>query len=320
MRWTGSAIRLFGIVAGVLLAMSTTAPAGMAVELAVLVRGEGEAGEYVVQPGDTLWGIAARELGDPYLWPAIAAVSASIVQPRGVRLGDPDLIRPGWTLTLRAPASCLKAFDGVIWMGGPEGVQRLAGDRMVTVLSQPGCPVGAGPNGSVWVRIGEAAFNDEDHGGRIWLVGADGVRAKLRLPKGYLLYCVVGSAGSDFWLAEPDWEGEEGPECDGRTQGVARWDGRRWSVTTEADLRDSFSFPLLHPTVAGDGSLWGWVGEENGKLVRSDGVKWKVIDAFADGSAFTAELVPGAGKRSDEMCVKLESTATCYRPSGKTGT
>ena len=101
---------------------------------------------------------------------------------------------------------------------------------------------------------------------------------------------------------------------------MARWDGHRWSVTTEADLRDSSNFPLLQPTVAGDGSLWGWVGEDSGKLVRSDGVKWKVIDAFADGSAFTAELVPGAGKRSDEMCVKLTSTATCYHPSGKTRT
>ena len=60
----------------------------------------GEGGEYHVRAGDTLWSIAASQLGDPYRWPEIAAVSASITQPGGVHLIDPDLIRPGWTLAL----------------------------------------------------------------------------------------------------------------------------------------------------------------------------------------------------------------------------
>ena len=59
-----------------------------------------DAESYQVQVGDTLWAIAGRELGNPYRWPEIAAGSASIVQPDGLRLVDPDLIRPGWTLAL----------------------------------------------------------------------------------------------------------------------------------------------------------------------------------------------------------------------------
>jgi hypothetical protein len=56
--------------------------------------------EYRVRVGDTLWGIAGSQLGDPHRWPEIAAASASIIQPGGVMLNAPDLIRPGWTLML----------------------------------------------------------------------------------------------------------------------------------------------------------------------------------------------------------------------------
>ena len=53
----------------------------------------------VVQPGDTLWQIAADHLGDGGRYPDIAAASTQ-VQDDGDRLVDPDLIRPGWELTL----------------------------------------------------------------------------------------------------------------------------------------------------------------------------------------------------------------------------
>ena len=52
--------------------------------------------EYAVESGDTLWAIAAVELGDPFRWPEIAAASAEISQSDGGRLADPNLIRPGW--------------------------------------------------------------------------------------------------------------------------------------------------------------------------------------------------------------------------------
>jgi hypothetical protein len=80
MRWTWSAMRLFNVVAVVLLTASVTAPAGVAVGLAGGVQTDGGASEYEVRPEDTLWGVASSQLGDPYRWPEIAAASA-IVQP-----------------------------------------------------------------------------------------------------------------------------------------------------------------------------------------------------------------------------------------------
>ena len=58
---------------------------------------------YVVQVGDTLWGIAAHNLGDPERWPAIYDLNVGRPQPDGRSLADPDLIYPGWRLQLPGP-------------------------------------------------------------------------------------------------------------------------------------------------------------------------------------------------------------------------
>ena len=55
---------------------------------------------YVVQVGDTLWGIATQSLGDPERWPAIFDLNVGRPQPDGRTLVDPDLIYPGWRLEL----------------------------------------------------------------------------------------------------------------------------------------------------------------------------------------------------------------------------
>lgn len=56
--------------------------------------------EYTVVEGDTLWDIARMHLGDALKWPRIYALNKDRVQGDGARLTDPDLIRPGWQLTI----------------------------------------------------------------------------------------------------------------------------------------------------------------------------------------------------------------------------
>jgi DNA-binding SARP family transcriptional activator len=54
-----------------------------------------------VHPGDTLWDLARDWLGDPNRWPEIYHLNAGHHFPDvGGTLHDPDLIYPGWTLTL----------------------------------------------------------------------------------------------------------------------------------------------------------------------------------------------------------------------------
>ncbi|MDR2895386.1 MAG: LysM peptidoglycan-binding domain-containing protein [Propionibacteriaceae bacterium] len=60
-----------------------------------------------VEPGDTLWSIAASALGDGHRWPELVTANDSLID-------DPDLIEPGWQLDipdseLAPPSSALTA-------------------------------------------------------------------------------------------------------------------------------------------------------------------------------------------------------------------
>lgn len=60
--------------------------------------------EYVVKPGDTLSEIAEDELGNADAYPAIFNASRGTAQANGAHLSDPNLILPGWRLTIPRPA------------------------------------------------------------------------------------------------------------------------------------------------------------------------------------------------------------------------
>ncbi len=55
-----------------------------------------------VEPGDTLWDLAAAHLEDPHRWPELYEQNRHRSQPDGSHLTDPDLIHPGWQLTVPA--------------------------------------------------------------------------------------------------------------------------------------------------------------------------------------------------------------------------
>jgi DNA-binding SARP family transcriptional activator len=60
-----------------------------------------------VQPGDTLWDLANRHLGNPLRWREIYELNELRLQLDGTQLTDPDQIIPGWILRLpdTAPAA-----------------------------------------------------------------------------------------------------------------------------------------------------------------------------------------------------------------------
>ncbi len=59
---------------------------------------------YTVHPGDTLWSIAATQLGDALRWREIAALNRGREQSDGERLTDDNWILPGWRFEL--PPRC----------------------------------------------------------------------------------------------------------------------------------------------------------------------------------------------------------------------
>ncbi|HTU39481.1 MAG TPA: LysM peptidoglycan-binding domain-containing protein [Acidimicrobiales bacterium] len=60
---------------------------------------------YVVQPGDTLWALAAQHLGNPFRYQQLFALNRGIPQSGGHTLVDPNLIYPGMKLIFPADAT-----------------------------------------------------------------------------------------------------------------------------------------------------------------------------------------------------------------------
>lgn len=81
-------------------AAAVTEPPGRTSTGAPAVRDEAEHVQYTVVEGDNLWDIAQAHLGDSLKWPRIYALNKERVQADGHRLTDPDLIRPGWQLSI----------------------------------------------------------------------------------------------------------------------------------------------------------------------------------------------------------------------------
>lgn len=84
------------------------AAVGMPVPGAASVASESWAEQvHVVEHGDTLWDIAAQCLGDPDRWPEVYQHNVGVPQPDGLVLTNPDVILPGWKLTLPGPTTAV---------------------------------------------------------------------------------------------------------------------------------------------------------------------------------------------------------------------
>ncbi|MCI0689950.1 MAG: LysM peptidoglycan-binding domain-containing protein [Sporichthyaceae bacterium] len=65
---------------------------------------------YVVRPGDNLWDIAERYLGDGLRYHEIWSLNHDLAQTDGRPMADPDLIHPGWVLRMPADARNLPDY------------------------------------------------------------------------------------------------------------------------------------------------------------------------------------------------------------------
>ncbi len=65
--------------------------------------------QHVVKPGDTLWGKAQAEYGDGTRYPEIFEASHATTQADGHHLSNPDLILPGWKVTVPGVAAAAPA-------------------------------------------------------------------------------------------------------------------------------------------------------------------------------------------------------------------
>ena len=93
-------------------------------------RGHARRCQVVVAPGDTLTEIAAEHLGTSARYREIYEANHDRRQPDGAALHDPDLIRPGWILTMPGPTAAPPA-------AGPIGPGPLSPDPPTSPSPSP---------------------------------------------------------------------------------------------------------------------------------------------------------------------------------------
>ena len=127
---------------------------------------------YTVQRRDSLWSIAATQLGDPLRWPELAQLNPAVVGPA------PDfLIRPGSTLLLARPA------DQGSGATSEQVVMVKAGDTLSAIAADHG----AGDWHATWLsnqdrrEPGGAALTNPNHIEAGWTIAVPGASAR-RVP------------------------------------------------------------------------------------------------------------------------------------------
>jgi putative peptide zinc metalloprotease protein len=93
---------------------------------------------YVVQPGDTLWDLAAQHLGNPLRYQELFVLNRGISQADGHTLIDPNLIYPGMKLQFPADATGIPtSTSSVTAAPAPPATSSLIGGGLTTTGSSP---------------------------------------------------------------------------------------------------------------------------------------------------------------------------------------
>jgi hypothetical protein len=90
---------------------------------------------YVVREGETLWGIAAAELGDAARWQAIFDLNRGVPQVGGGALESPHWIYPGWVL--RLPVQSMRAPEPSVEQSKRGGAPSVAPTTVPTTTTLP---------------------------------------------------------------------------------------------------------------------------------------------------------------------------------------
>ncbi len=158
---------------------------------------------YIIKPGDTLWDLARRFLGDPYLWPQLWERNQYIRDAHWIYPGDPLVIgpKPAEVAPVEAPE--------------PAGREEAPGSASEDATAAPGLPA-AGPSAvGRLVPLGSESdvycFAYLDESGedlRLTMSSAEHVEFKSTYADGDIVYLDGGSedgveAGQEFFLVIP---------------------------------------------------------------------------------------------------------------------
>lgn len=155
-----------------------------------ITPGSGVPDSYLIQPGDTLWDISTRFLGDPYTWPELWSYNEYITNPHWIYPGNRIYFRLGDTLN---PPSAGVA-GGVVTVDTP--ARRPVAESTAAACDFP--PRFQATHTAVSLTVPGVIANTEDLGIRGQVYGAD--EPGLMLGEPSILYLKMD-------------EGAEMPEC-----------------------------------------------------------------------------------------------------------